>query len=867
MASSVAPKRTPPSTTPPTYNTAGFAFARGYVGTTGAQAQFSNIQVSFVPGVTGETQSISFPKPADRPVTSAPFALAATSSSGLPVTFSLVSGPATLAGNTLTLTGIGTVTVRASQSGNLTYQPAPDVDQNFNVTKATATITLGGLTPTYNGTPRVVTHTTVPASLPVTVTYDGGSTAPTLAGSYAVTATIEDVTYQGSASDTLVIAKAPQTITFGTLPGRTFGDAPFDLTASADSGLPLTLGILSGPATLAGNTVTLTGAGTVVIRASQPGDSNHLPAEQDRSFVVAKASATVTLGNLNPMFDGQPKPVTVTATPAGLVVPVTYGGSSTPPTAVGSYAVSAVVDDPDYQGSATATLVIARRSFTDPVTGWLATNSTIISDANTSSPLLNSGNGSGATTGASIPFFARITPRVLSVAGDTLQIGGNVTVNAPAGASGQGQWFRFGLFDNPNAAGSKTVNNWLGYTAMAQSSATNSLYERIGGSSSGDFASSIYGTSTRVIETSPAYVGANSPAGVVTLRVDQSITRTATGVTVVSRLARPGTGGAADTVYLSSTFTDTTPNNNGLSSGVSQTAPLAPVYSPRYDSVGFVLSGAYINSTNTSSVQFNNIAVTFTPGTEGTQQTINFDPPADHFFGDAPFALAATASSGLPVSYQVISGPATVSGNTLTLTGVGEVTVRASQAGDTSWLPALPVEQSFTVGKGRATVTLANLSHIYDGSAKSATATTTPANLTVDLRYNGEQTAPYQIDSYEVTAVINDDNYEGSASGTLVINPIPQTITFAPLPDKTFGDPAFALTATASSGLPVSFSIVSGPATLAGNTLTMTGAGTVTVRASQAGDATRAPAAGRRPRLHRRQGRRHRHPRRSVRHL
>jgi sugar lactone lactonase YvrE len=752
----------------PTFNTAGFAFARSYIGTSGAQAQFSNIQVSFVPGVTGETQSISFTKPADRPVNSAPFALSATSSSALPVTFSLVSGPATLTGNTLTLTGIGTVTVRASQSGNLTYQPAPDVDQSFDVTKAPATITLGGLTPTYTGTPRVVTHSTVPASLPVTVTYDGGSTAPTLVGSYAVTATINDLNYQGSASGTMVISKAPQTITFGTLPGRTFGDAPFSLTASADSGLPLTLAIFSGPATLAGNTVTLTGAGTVVIRASQPGDSNHLPAEQDRSFVVAKASATLTFGNLNPMFDGQPKPVTLAATPAGLDVPVTYDGSSTPPTAVGSYAVSAIVNDPDYQGSATGTLVIARRSFTDPVTGWLATNSTTIADAQTSSPLLNSGNGSGAS-GASIPFFARFTPRVLSTVGDTLQISGTLTVNAPAGAVGQGQWFRFGLFDNPNSAGSKTVNNWLGYTAMAQSSATNSLYERIGGSSSGDFASSIFGTSTRVIDASPAYVGANSPAGAVTLRVDQTITRTATGVIVVSRLARPGTGGAADTVYLSSTYTDTTPNNNGVSTGVSQTVALAPVYSPRYDSVGFVLSGAYINATNTSSVQFSNMAVTYTPGTAGTPQTISFDPPAAHFFGDAPFPLAATASSGLPVSYQVTSGPATVSGNTLTITGVGEVTIRASQAGDVTYLPALSVEQAFTVSKGLATVTLANLTHPYNGAAKSATATTAPANLTVDIRYDGEQTAPYQIGSYEVTAVVTDDNYEGAASGTMVI--------------------------------------------------------------------------------------------------
>ncbi|MGL5017017.1 MAG: MBG domain-containing protein, partial [Luteolibacter sp.] len=52
---------------------------------------------------------------------------------------------------------------------------------------------------------------------------------------------------------------------------------------------------------------------------------------------------------------------------------------------------------------------------------------------------------------------------------------------------------------------------------------------------------------------------------------------------------------------------------------------------------------------------------------------------------------------------------------------------------------------------------------------KSAATATNPANLSVDIRYDGEQTAPYQIGSYEVTAIITDDHYEGAASGTLVI--------------------------------------------------------------------------------------------------
>ncbi len=60
--------------------------------------------------------------------------LSATASSGLPVTFSILSGPATLAGNVLTITGAGTVVVAANQTGNATYESAPQVTASLTVT-------------------------------------------------------------------------------------------------------------------------------------------------------------------------------------------------------------------------------------------------------------------------------------------------------------------------------------------------------------------------------------------------------------------------------------------------------------------------------------------------------------------------------------------------------------------------------------------------------------------------------------------------------------------------------------------------------------------------------------------------------------
>ncbi|MGK0377084.1 LamG-like jellyroll fold domain-containing protein [Patiriisocius sp. Uisw_017] len=79
-------------------------------------------------------------------------------------------------------------------------------------------------------------------------------------------------------------------------------------------------------------------------------------------------------------------------------------------------------------------------------------------------------------------------------------------------------------------------------------------------------------------------------------------------------------------------------------------------------------------------------------------QAINFTPVPNKLISDVPFALEATVTSGLTIAFEVISGPATVAGNTLTLDGVpGEVTVKASQAGNADWDPAEDIFATFQV--------------------------------------------------------------------------------------------------------------------------------------------------------------------------
>lgn len=145
-------------------------------------------------------------------------------------------------------------------------------------------------------------------------------------------------------------------------------------------------------------------------------------------------------------------------------------------------------------------------------------------------------------------------------------------------------------------------------------------------------------------------------------------------------------------------------------------------------------------------------------------QTINFPAIPNKTYGDSPFAITVTASSGLPVSLALISGPGALSGNTYTITTTGTATIRATQPGD----------------------------DVYD------------------------------------TAVVIFQN--------ITINKAAQTINFSAITDQDVNASPFTLTASASSGLPVSYSLISGPAILSGNQLLFTGIGTISITAHQPGD-------------------------------
>jgi hypothetical protein len=234
-------------------------------------------------------------------------------------------------------------------------------------------------------------------------------------------------------------------------------------------------------------------------------------------------------------------------------------------------------------------------------------------------------------------------------------------------------------------------------------------------------------------------------------------------------------------------------------------------------------------------------------------QTITFAPIPDHQFGDPPFTLNATASSGLPVSYAVTSGPATVSGNVVTITGAGTVGIQATQAGNaTTFAAATPVTQSFTVAKATQTISFAPIPNHTAGDPAFQLNATASSGLAISYAVNsGPATIAGNLVTLTGAGTVQIQATQAGNTNFAAATPVnqsftvslqSQTITFPSIPNHTLGDAPFTLSATASSGLAVTYSVISGPATVSASTVTLTGAGTVVIQAAQAGNTTYAAA-------------------------
>jgi hypothetical protein len=739
------------------------------------------------------TQTITFAAIASRAYGSAPFAVTASSSAGnsYPVTISVQSGPATIGGGTVTLTGAGTVVLQASQAGDANYSSATTT-QTFQVTPAQLTVSannasraFGAANPTFNGsvtgavgsdsfsesfttsattTSNVGSYPIVPAVTGAqlasynvnivngTLTVSGASTTTTLSApgsasygaSVTLTATATSTAgtpggivtfYSGSTSlgtgtldgtgaaalttttlavgtDTLTatyaatgnfatstspsssitVNVASQTITFPGIASRPYGSAPFSVTASSSLGssYPVTVTVQSGPAVINGGIVTVTGAGTVVLQATQPGDTNYGSATSTQSFQATPAQLTVAANNTTRAFG--------TANPA-------FNGT-----------VAGAVGSDNFSESFTTTASISSNAGSYPIVP--------------------------AVTG---PQLANYSVNIVN---------GTLTVSAAATST------------TLVAPGSSTYGVGVMLTATVTSTA---------------------GTPGGMV----TFLSGSTPLGVGPLN--------AGGVATLSTTALPA-------------------GNDALTASYSALG-----------NFGASVSAATIVTVN------------------GGSQTITFPAVTSRPYGSAPFAVAASSSAGssYPVSVSVQSGPATINGGVVTVTGVGTVVLRATQAGNADYTAA-SATQSFQVTPAALTVAANNVNRPYGTANPAFTGTLSGAvgGDTFTESFTTTATAASNAGSYAITPSVTGAQL---ANYTVTTAPGELTVTAAATTTK-LNAPASAaygasitLTATVAStaGVPAgSVTFYNGSESLGVGTLNGSGVATLNTTGLPAGTDT-----------------------------
>jgi len=254
------------------------------------------------------------------------------------VTFSsTTTGICTVSGSTVTYVVPGTCTVKADQAGNANYNAAPQLSANITVGQASQTITFNPIPQMTYGDAAFTVTPSASSGLTVTLTATGNcsvsGTTVTIngAGSCNVVANQAGNSNYSAApavSQSFLINKANQTLTFSVIAAKTYGDAPFIPPASTTSGLAATFTVDTN-CTLSGSTVTLTGAGTCGITAAQAGDSNYNAASSlYQTVTINKANQTIT-GFSPPATGTYRGTASLTATNGSSTSPLVFSSATT----------------------------------------------------------------------------------------------------------------------------------------------------------------------------------------------------------------------------------------------------------------------------------------------------------------------------------------------------------------------------------------------------------------------------------------------------------------------------------------------------------------------------------------------------------
>jgi len=721
---------------------------------------------------------------------------------------------------------------------------------------------------------------------------------------------IDEFKIYNRALSTSEIASAfsSQSITMNTIAPKLMGDNDFDPAATASSGLPVTY--TSSDTTIAkivNGKVHILTVGTCTITASQAGNDVYWPAlSQSQVLSVAITNNTQPVAVMGRPFTytitNRPlSNFTATGLPGGLSVDANRGIISGTPTEYGTFPVVIGAVNDTIPGTQTITLTVQNIVISNvtvaagdaknivqwsPIQGFTFNVKRSTTSGGPYTTIANVNGTRFTDTGVSngSAYYYVVAPI------DSI---GELSPSAEVVALPNSGQFTYLKFDE--ASGTRAIDSWGATDGTLAATATRNTGK--------------YGTSLKLDGTATSY--ATLPTGIVSTLSDFTVS-TWVKMDAISTWMRVFDLGNGSTQYMFLTVQAGTTTVNGVSNsivryGIKNGSPAEQNISANFvfplstwvhlavtqsgtttnlyingtlaaTKTGMTIKPSQLTPTGTTTgtslnylgkSQFNDpmfkgsidefkiynraLSAAEIAGSMKSSQTITFSAFADKALGVADFDPAATASSGLTVTYTSSNtSVATIVNGMIHVLGAGTSTITAAQAGNTDYTAAPSITRILTV-KNLQTINFPAIAQKVISDADFDAGATASSGLAISYTSSDGSVATIVNGKVHIlgagTATITAT--QAGNAGYLAAAPVsqnltvknPQTITFAALPVKGAGSADFDAGATTSSGLPVSYtSSDTTVATIVNGKIHLVGLGTTTITATQAGNVAWLPA-------------------------
>ncbi len=771
----------------------------------------------------------------------------ATASSGLDVFFS-VTAPCTFSAGVVSFSGAGSCTTRASQPGNPNFAAAVDATHTFTVAAALQSLafstspggrSVGGPVYTVAASASSGLAVVFSSRTPGICTVTGSTVRFVGAGTCTIDANQGGSTnFQpvGPVPQSFAVAQGSQTITFSAAPASATVKGTYTFTASASSGLAVTV-TSSTPAicTVAGNVATFVNSGTCTINGVQVGDANWLAVGPvGQSFGVGLAAQTITItSTAPPSAVYQTGSYTPSATASsGLPVTITTSGACTKTGSVVTFTATGTCSVLfDQAGSATFNAAIQLVQ-TIPVNK--APQTVSFTSSAPGSAVVGGPAYSPISAVASTAFavtFASSTPGVCTISGVTVSFVSVGTCTLLASQAGDGNFLPGSTTQSfAVGQGSQTIS----FVSFAPSAATmgGAVYTVSATASSG-LAVSFASATSAVCAVGGATVSFLS-AGTCTVIASQSGSTSFTaaastqqtftvfrGPQTVSITSAPPARPAVGSSYQP---TGSATSGLPVAFGVSTAA----VCTLSFGNVNFISPGTCtVTAEQAGSNNFNAAAqvVQSFEVFKGTQDVFfTSSIPASAMVGGASYAPTAVSSRGVAVSVRVssvASAICSIAAGVVTYQAPGTCVLAVDAAPSPLYDPPALVEQSFVVSKGSQSITFTTAAPSAAAVAGSfSPVAVLSSGLPVVVTVDTSSATVCSISSGVVSFIfLGTCTLNANQAGSAAFNPAPQvqlsfgvslppqtvTVTsLAPTNAVAFG-PTYTPTGTATSNLPVIF--------------------------------------------------------------